>query len=359
MAISQIQRMHPELIEDGPETFAAWCRVFSGDPLKLNTVLANCIVRATVKWFDDLEKNNIVFGSFQEMLETKNTKLPNYLQRFVEKNFYAKYNIPAILPVLVPIDWETVVTRVAYYRDPARKNYYVADNFWSEFKDISIESLRAQDLIRGTGYIFIPAGIKDDEGTVYHHMYFCCGPVSRFYRLKKHRCKKGAEHSDEIVSCALISGEGIVRIMAAQLPKDPETKLVNFFEGAEDIQVNPFADHAVEVRVINYNSLCAQQLNLLAYLASGQPDISAFKNDIVYRSPTSSAPANKSRHLSLLDINLIGFSWMKERITNLREDAWLVRAHLRWQRYGQRLSRVKLITIKEHDKHWKEHDDLT
>jgi len=89
-------------------------------------------------------------------------------------------------------------------------------------------------------------------------------------------------------------------------------------------------------------------MNLLVYLNSGQPDIRSFRNDITCRGGTGSKPVNKDRDLSTLAINLVGYSWKKDR--QIHKDAWYVEPFFRWQRYGVGNSLVKLITVQGHER---------
>ena len=100
-------------------------------------------------------------------------------------------------------------------------------------------------------------------------------------------------------------------------------------------------------------------MKFLIYLGSGEPDLREYRAP---RPKTENPKKLKRWHRehenrSLVDMTLVGFSWKKPRVYSVGETT--VTGHPRWQPYGPRRERVKLIWIEPHVRHYgaKENDE--
>ena len=84
--------------------------------------------------------------------------------------------------------------------------------------------------------------------------------------------------------------------------------------------------------------------NLLAYLNSGSPDIRDYRNEIRYKSPTSSKIVRADKDLSLENINLVGYTWKKDPL--YQKESWYQKPHWARRYYGpgKTLERMVLIS---------------
>jgi hypothetical protein len=90
----------------------------------------------------------------------------------------------------------------------------------------------------------------------------------------------------------------------------------------------------------------------MVYLGSGDPDLREFRAP----RPTTQNPKKLKRwfkeheNKSLVDMTLVGFTWKKPRIYQVGET--LVTGHPRWQPWGPGKTKVKLIWIEPHVRHY-------
>lgn len=249
---------------------------------------------------------------------------------------------------------ESLWCRSLYYLRQS-KNYLIAKDFFDEFKKIQLKGLRFRDLPIGSGYIHFPTPIEDAEGSKFDHCYFLSGLSNEEIRLNLHRHRAPTDKTHKadgnkiIIVTVINDTTGEIRNWSTKYPKDENMDLQTWFDGADEYLYD--IRGGVTVKKAVFGGISAVTANVLAYLNSGQPDISQFKNHIRYRGNSKTKPINADRDLSLLPIELVGFNWLKSNYHS--EDAWLVKSHFRWQRYGPGLCNVKLVTIKEHEKSWK------
>lgn len=94
-------------------------------------------------------------------------------------------------------------------------------------------------------------------------------------------------------------------------------------------------------------------MKFLIYLGSGEPDLRFYRAP----KPTTENPKKLKRWLreqenrSMVDMTLVGFGWKKPRVYQVGETT--VTGHPRWQPYGPRKEKVKLIWIEPHIRHYK------
>ena len=91
--------------------------------------------------------------------------------------------------------------------------------------------------------------------------------------------------------------------------------------------------------------------NSIIYINSGEPDLRLFK----HRKPPAT---NKKKRLRLFeknnpehDVIMVGLDFMKPK--QYAVGSTMVKLHTRWQPYGPGLSKVKLIWIEPHERHFK------
>jgi len=291
----------------------------------------------------------------------------------------AKYFEPGFYPKVIhgvandKICMEGGLIRSAYHEHPKyRANYIVAPDFFSVFRKVPLDHIDFSHLPskNSVGYIFLEMPIRDYEGTKYPHCYFACGNCQDLLGVPSHRdlyagengesLKLGDKASDDVFVFNLISSAGIQRTGGTQIPKDRSILIKDWFANAEDLHTTFDRDRLAmsDMRGIGgYGAHLKDVVNLLVYLNSGQPDIRDFRNTIRYRGQGGLTPVNKDRDLSQLPLKLLGFSWKKE---NLKlSEGWTVGSHLRWQRCGPKLSEVRLITVKGHQKKWRTQEEAS
>lgn len=109
-------------------------------------------------------------------------------------------------------------------------------------------------------------------------------------------------------------------------------------------------DFGVTNKVIKFTFKC------LLYLNSGNPDLRE------YRAPRIPLTRDKKKlrrfekemaEQSTIPMTLVGFDFKKPKIYTVGSAH--VMGHFRWQPYGERLSKLKLIWIDPHIRHYEEH----
>jgi len=341
----QFKKLYSESLHDEPSL-----RSLIKDP----SLVPNYCFNKTIISLMSVLKTCPVYKDIEEFWDNEGTKVISGMKALINQELLK--DTPDLFPVVSNILlndnilFESMLAQAAYHNSEDRKNYIISPSFWAEFKNVSIENLRFKDLPEGAGYIHLPDPIVDEDGTAFQHYFFVCGSVQKNLKMKFHRRKKDEEHIDRVLVTALISDQDQRRVLGVQFPKNEEIKLSDYFQDAVMHHYNYGAAAGPSVSRRNYDAFTGQMLNLLAYIGSGQPDISQFRNKIEYRGNTKT-PTNKHRDLSLSDLYLVGFNWLKDKI--YKDDEWTVRSHLRWQRYGENRSKVKLVTVSEHEKKWR------
>lgn len=94
-------------------------------------------------------------------------------------------------------------------------------------------------------------------------------------------------------------------------------------------------------------------LNLALYIHSSDPDLLPLKTTSNLSIRERKALHNKTGATNhcLIPVTLV--SWNYKTPKTFHVDSTLVASHFRWQRYGENFSKVKLILIGEHERHFK------
>jgi hypothetical protein len=87
-------------------------------------------------------------------------------------------------------------------------------------------------------------------------------------------------------------------------------------------------------------------LKAIVYINSGDPDLREFRNKIRFQSKDSKTPVKDHKPYSLVDYQVVGYNWMKDREHNV--DSWGVEPFLRRQRIGPGRTGWKYVMVKEH-----------
>lgn len=216
----------------------------------------------------------------------------------------------------------------------AINNYHINEDFYNMIKDLDLRDLKPSDLpCDQVGYVSMP--IVDEDGHKYNGFYFKVG-YKRFRRPKEDPdCDK---KSLILGSCGTYIRSSCIDI-EEDLPLESGFKKYKYTKNILS---------KTEVTDGIYSNWHRGICNVLAYIASGNPDLRSFRNSINYRSPGSTKVVKKDRDLSILQWNLVGYGWKKDPIYNTA--LWKVSAHTRRQKVGKGRREVKLVFVKSHIK---------
>lgn len=355
----KILKLHPESLRDFEVSRNSIKKIADGNPSLTSSFGFFVAVKALQEILNDKSK---IYPTLGDKVSEFLPSLAGIVRKYTPAALQEKIPFAETVAYVFsqdPVFGEVVTTVAAAQADPNAKYYYMASNFWRKFQHVNIDSLRFRDLYRGgSGYIYFPESITDEEGTEYQHFYFVSGNINDYFGANKHRFHAEHAMSSNILMVALLSDNGPNRIMGVQFPQNEDLKPKDFFAGAKEaiVQMENPADLELGISTYEtgYTPLTSKIFNVMAYIGTGEPDIRVFQNNLRYRTPHSKTPVRADSNLSVQPINIVGYSWLKEKNSSYQAEGWRVRAHLRWQRCGEGYSKVKLITVKEHEKHWKD-----
>lgn len=233
-----------------------------------------------------------------------------------------------------------------YHSDLCPKNFYVSDQFFNTFKNVSAHNLRFCDINKPVkAYFHLPnKSLVDEDGDAYQDAYVYTGPASEFpSKILKENGNPPFDASENLISIAVISSKHCFTL-TSYLPENENITLIDGFRGIPHVLND--GPKVIETELTTVPLVIAQIMKLLAYIGTGEADIRCFKNEFKLRGGPGSKPVNKERWKSQLDLELVGFDWDENIL--YQTEGWKVREHLRWQRYGPQYSRVKLKVIPAH-----------
>ncbi len=242
----------------------------------------------------------------------------------MERN-YGPNSTATIKRVLYDHVANEVITTTSACLVSERVDYSISEDFYSEFKKLSLDQLKFSDLpekfigfvdfknhnIEGCSKFFIWLGSLSDYPVDYkiHHEL--------------------DNHTD---TCINIGGIGEERFIAS-----------NFILPKTDISIKEFMDKESKADT-PLSEAFLEICKIIIYIISGQPDIRDYQNSIRFRG-SGQKPVNKDRDLHRGNIKLVGFGWKKPKIYGL--DSWPVKGHFRPQRFGPNNSQLKIIYISD------------
>lgn len=269
--------------------------------------------------------------------------LAETVKSIVDKSFVPDPKLQPILIQLLKSDeiFTNVVTTIAQHVERGHI-YLVSKDFFDVFKETGLANVQFKHLPQDqAGYVELPYPIIDSDGDTLSGFYFANRLHPGYRRLTvgwENDCGAcGAFHF------AVEDNEsGMDLIMEEKF--NASGKEVHF----------TMPGFGPREEKSSYKPHMAVMINLLVYLASGQPDLRQFRNEIRTRTPTSTKPVRADSELSRSDITLVGFGYKKEAVREC--EGWYSKPHMAWRRCGPNFSQLKWTFISGSEKKWR-HDE--
>jgi len=241
---------------------------------------------------------------------------------FPDLKLEQKQIISTTLYNLNQVTYTNLISMYYYFRNPI-KNYVICKDFYNKFKNLNMEKLLCQDVNKvAAGYIRLPEPIVDDQGDEFWDLFFVVDYPENVFNCKSFS-KKVPEYpeTDKVILGSLFNKNSAVeRSLYSYIPKNGNPPLLKMFSKDYSYSIGRDLMNKKDITELPVF------INLIAYIMSGQPDIRSFRNEVRFRSSGSTKVVRKDRDLSTLDMDLVGYSWLKKRQSYTNE--WWTSTHI-------------------------------
>ncbi len=205
------------------------------------------------------------------------------------------------------------------------KNRFVfANEFFNELHDTSLIDARYSDLVSGAGTIKLPFKLKDLFGDGFDEFSYYIGDVLDYFGVDS-GCSDWKEYSVDRDHCKekyMFSlcwrDSRKAWNYTSHYCTDPNTTIKEMFKNSKFksafIDSNDNVVISEKIQEDGYEPHIKSMFNCLLYLKSGDPDLRAMRNEITYRTPTSTKIIRKDKDLSKHEFTVVGFGYKKSPI---------------------------------------------
>jgi hypothetical protein len=247
------------------------------------------------------------------------------------------------------------------FRDLNGKVYYVPKNFAAALAEIDRPLPVEYFPYLFCGWIqFGEGGLSDEEGNIEGGFVYI-GPAKHVALAKE-----GIPYDPEL---------RVLQISYTTTPEKADVVLGSIQKFSTDLRKETLDELCADLPNVDYfikgkpptseapeevqkkrNRVIRALINAALYISSSEPELMKLRplEEMSHRQRSEYKKTHPVDNLCTLPITLV--NWQYEGLRQSHVDSSLVQTHMRWQPCGPQNSQVKLIWVKEHERHYKKEE---
>jgi len=255
----------------------------------------------------------------------------------------------------------SAIIMTSYWKNPHRKIWVYQEGFFDELLKVNVDNIQFRHLPKNLGgFVQLPKRVPDHYGGYFDSFFFWCGNKDIVNvgqnevnyingdRYEKSYRKFGGV-SNDMVCISYCSSDNTTNYVNYPIPIDETASVRECWEN-DATHTYKTIDQKTILTDSKYKNI-SMWMNMLAYLASGDPDLRSYRNTIRYRGNSKTKAIRADSCLSTEEITLVGWNWKKDK--SYSDEEWWSRPHLGWRRCGEGRTQLKLTWVKGSIKKWK------